>query len=315
VPAAVADRARQEVEEGIRLAQRGALYSARARFVMALRRITQSLDAQTGGNEHSQALANGFLALEEAGDFQPTGTRLEAQLNLPQIVSTHRTPALKQEDLTNWTAMGALQRYHAYAEQQLTRAGGREMSAADALYGLARIQPHLASPASDQAARSGPVAMSLYQAALTVEPQHYLAANELGALFARYGQWPEAREALRHAVAVRPDCPVLWENLARVHEQLGERDLAELALHEWQVAVRYSSQPQTPAPQVQWVDAGTFAALSRDRQDAPNAAPLAATEPDAAVRSTGPQSLLLPSNQDKPLSVGQRQDCRRIRGR
>ena len=99
VPAAVADRARQGIEEGIRLAERGAMYSARARFVMALRLITQSLDAQTGGHEHSRSLANGLQALEEAADFQPPGTQLEAQLNLPAIVSTHRTPVLQQEDL------------------------------------------------------------------------------------------------------------------------------------------------------------------------------------------------------------------------
>ncbi len=316
VPVAVADRARQGVEEGIRLAERGAMYSARAQFVMALRLITQSLDAQTGGHEHSQALADGLQALKEAADFQPPGTQLEAQLNMPAIVSTHRTPVLKQENLRNWTAMAALQRYHVYAEQQLTRAGGRELAAADALYGLARLQPFLAAEASNQAARSGPVAMSLYQAALMVEPRHYLAANELGALFARYGQWQEAREALRHAVAVRPDCPVLWENLARVHQQLGERDLAQLALHEWQVALQYSGQPAatSPAPQVQWLDAGTFAELSPNSSDAPSVAPFAAG-PEQAVQSGSSQPTLLPSSQDNPLSVGQRHDGRRTHGR
>jgi Flp pilus assembly protein TadD len=292
------------------------MYSARARFVMALRLITQSLDAQSGGGDFSQALANGLQALEEAADFQPSGARLEAELSLPAIVSTHRTPALQQEDLRNWTAMAALQRYHVYAEQQLTRAGGREMAAADALYGLARLQPYLATEASDQSSRSGPIAMSLYQAALMVEPQHYLAANELGALFARYGQWREAREALRHAVAVRPDCPVLWENLARVHDQLGERDLAQLALHEWQVALQYSrkSAAKSPAPKVQWVDAGAFAELSPNQSDAPHAAPFAAGR-DPAVPSNPSHSLLPPSGQDNPLSVGQRHNGLRMHGR
>lgn len=262
---AVAERARTLVQDGIGLAERGALYSARARFIMALRLTTQALDAQTQTQQFSRALDNGLRALQEAADFQPQGSRLEAQLDLQQVVRTHRTVILKRTDLSSWTATAALQSYHAYAEQQLGRAGGHDMVAADALFGLARLQPFLTAGNANQESSAGPTAMSLYQSALIIQPAHCLAANELAAMFGRYGQWHDAREVLRHAVQVRPDSPVLWENLAHVHDRLGEQELAARARHEWQVAADASRQSAAAnsGPAVQWVDAATFAATSR----------------------------------------------------
>jgi hypothetical protein len=73
--------------------------------------------------------------------------------------------------------------------------------------------------------------MVFYQAALLVDGRNYMAANELGVLLARMGQWQHAREVLRHGVSVghRPE---LWRNLARVHQELGELDWAASALGE-----------------------------------------------------------------------------------
>ncbi len=209
-----------------------------------------------------------------------------------------------------------MQHYHAYAEQQLSQAGGQEMAAADALYGLARLQPYLKSNTQDPHSRSGPIAMSLYRSALTIQPQHYLAANELGTLFVRYGQWQEARQVFRQAVSVRPDCPVLWENLARIHDQLGERDLAQLALHEWQVARHWtgSSVTDSRAPPVEWLDAATFARRPHGEQADSNSGTFRNDHRSAALRAqiTAPkrsdndQLLPLPSLKVQPRSLGQR---------
>ena len=288
----------------------------RARFVMALRLTTQALDAQTQSQRFSRALDDGLRALEEAADFQPRGSRLEAQLDLNQVVSTHRTVILKGTDLSSWTATAALQSYHVYAEQQLSRAGGHEVAAADALFGLARLQPFLTAGSGGQESSAGPIAMSLYQAALIIHPAHYLAANELAAMFVRYGQWQDAREVLRHATRVRPECPVLWENLAHIHDQLGERDLASLARHEWQAALESSKQQASTStgPTVQWVDAGTFAASGRTDTDS-IATPTTTAPPSAAAiadRSAADgwtkhrRVSRMPSAEEQPLSVGQR---------
>jgi tetratricopeptide (TPR) repeat protein len=261
-------------------------------------------------------LANGLLALEEAGDFQPRGTRLEAELDLAAVVSTHRTSILQTGDLDGWTAVSAMQYYHAYAEQQLRQAGGQEMAAADALYGLARLQPYLRTNTNDPHSRSGPIAMSLYRSALDIQPDHYLAANELGTLFVQYGQWQEARDVFQHAVRIRPECPILWENLARIHDQLGERDLAQLALHEWQVALRWTETPakNSRSPQVRWVDPATFARRPRNEQADVNSAALRNENRSAAVRAepTAPthvddeRLVPLPSHEVEPRSLGQR---------
>lgn len=92
---------------------------------------------------------------------------------------------MHDQDTSKLSPLAALQAYHAYAEQQLAIAGGHELTAADVLYGLAKLQPHLDVAGANQDSYDGPVAMSYYQAALLIYPDHYLAANELGVLFAR----------------------------------------------------------------------------------------------------------------------------------
>ncbi|MCA9212858.1 MAG: hypothetical protein KDB27_07335, partial [Planctomycetales bacterium] len=93
----VSRRAAQLFDDAVKLAERGAAYSARAQLVKALRLFSQALDAETGTEYFSWSLANGLQALEEAADFTPKGAELEAHLNLEQIIGTHKTPVLKDE--------------------------------------------------------------------------------------------------------------------------------------------------------------------------------------------------------------------------
>ena len=256
LPPGPVQQGREYINEGIRQAQRGAIYSSRAQFIKVLRLVSQSLDAQSNSKQHSEALAAGMRALKEAADFRPSGASLEANLDLGRLITSHRTPLLHDQDTSKLSPLAALQAYHAYAEQQLAIAGGHELTAADALYGLAKLQPHLDVAGANQDSYDGPVAMSYYQAALLIYPDHYLAANELGVLFARFGQLKDAREVLRFAASVNPDCAETWLNLARIHEKLGESDLAKLAHEEWR-SLSGTAAPPDPAatgrPQVQWV--------------------------------------------------------------
>ena len=314
-PPPVADRvvtfqAKALIEDGIQLARRGAIYSARARFIRALRLITQAFDAQGGTRYYSESLARGFRALEEVRDFRPRGSRLEADLDLQRIVQSHRTPVLHNADFRRLTTLVAQQSYHTYAENQLIEAVGRDPVGADALFALGKVQGQLSKQNGDSSTSGDADAMSMYQAALTVHPDHHQAANELGVLFARYGQLDDARAMLRHCVRDRTNFPEVWRNLARVHEQLGEADLAKRANNEFRSAMQRSGRSVNLAgrPSVQWVNPETFTKLSGPDDRSPHqdiATRQRPSNPEPAV-SRSSQRPPLPSADDKPLSVGQR---------
>ena len=258
---AVAERADELVRHGYSLGQRGAYFSARAELIQSLRLVAQALDAQQGGDAHSAALARGMQALEEADDFAPKGTRLEADLNVAQIAKTHRTPVLKTEADAAVSPLMALQRYYTYAQQQLTTAGGELPVASHALYCLGKIQTVLADATPESQRLQGPKAMTFYQSALLVHGGNYLAANELGVMLARYGQLQDARRVLLHSVATRPHVEG-WHNLAVVHARLGEHELAQRADYERQLLASQQGNPggtKSPLGEVQWVDARSFA--------------------------------------------------------
>jgi len=255
----VRQRARKGIERGFHLAERGAVFSARAEFIRALRVMTQALDTRAGGSDHSRALAEGLTALEEATDFMPPGAALEADLDLPAIVDGHETPVLQVKVSERLTALAALQAYFNYAQQRLATAAGREPAAAEALYALGRLnaEPNSRlSPPGLTAAR----AMTLHQAALVADPNNFRAANELGVLMARLGKWKAARQFLRRSVAVQPQAET-WRNLAVVHRHLGENELATLALNEERLARQArqrNPQPLASRAPVRWVDASQF---------------------------------------------------------
>ncbi|MEX0792213.1 MAG: tetratricopeptide repeat protein [Pirellulaceae bacterium] len=228
---AVRMRARGLFENGMSLAHRGAYYSARAEFIQAMRLITQTLDTQQSTREHSAALSSGLVALDEASAFIPEGAKLEADLDLPMIIRSHRTPALKEEDLKELTPLAAVQAYFGYAQEKLRFAAGGVPEATQALFGLAKLQEFMHGGESGNRALIGPRSIALYQTALSIDPTHAETANELGVLLARYGQYEDAKHALLQGLRSRPYAES-WNNLARVHELLGEPDLAQLARQE-----------------------------------------------------------------------------------
>jgi tetratricopeptide (TPR) repeat protein len=257
----VTRQVRAIVQQANRLASRGAFFAARAEMIKALRIATQASDTQQGVKHHSQALADALRALEEAEDFAPRGSRLEAEIDLEQVVTAHRTPALKDARLDEFTPLEALQRYFTYAQRQLAEACASVPATAEALYGLGRIYTVLDESGTTFQALNVPKAMALHQAALLVQPRHHQAANELGVLLARYGQLEDARRVLLHSIALQPE-PEAWHNLAVVHQRLGEVELARRARNEWQLAVdlRNSRPQQAASGPVRWVDAREFTA-------------------------------------------------------
>jgi tetratricopeptide (TPR) repeat protein len=263
---AVARQADAHVAKGIQFAERGASFTARAEFLQALRLCADALDQQRETTAHRRALSAGLTALDEAKSFLGPAGGVATNLTVGEIMAGHQTPLLKRgDDIAGLTPADAMQRYFTFAQEQLASAGGDLAPAASALYALGKLET-LSLPAgaatigSIQSAR----AVVYFQAALVIQPQHALAANELGVLLARHGRLRDAKAVLMHSVRIKPESSAL-HNLAIVHAELGERDHAQQAeLQSQQLATQTpSTVGVATAPGVQWVDPSAFASTSQ----------------------------------------------------
>ncbi len=285
---AVAGRmADQHIQHGSALATRNAYYSARNEFKAALRLICQTLDAQDRGRSHSRKLAQGLQALSEADDFTTDDQQsLDDGASLAAIINGHRTPVLNDETDIQVSPWVARQRYYTYAQKQLAAACANEPAASRALYSLGMWYSFVAMR-SDGILIAGPKAIVFHQAALTVDPRNYLAANELAVMLARFGKLPDARRILQHAVSVASHAES-WQNLAVVHTRLGEVDLAKRAHYEWQLSLQgaHRAPGVRVGSSVNWVDPQTFIRMSPRRENSQST--IRSTEPfsnNAAVPS------------------------------
>lgn len=278
----IAQEADRHSRQGYELAGRGAYYAARREFTAALRLVAQGLDMERQTTLHSRALAAALTAVAEIDDFLRLGDRLDADLNVADIVVRHRTPVLKGA-AQNVAPMEAMKSYFTFAQEQLAVAVGKEVAGSMALHGLGKLHSALADQGALRIQAAESKAITFYQASLLVDPQNFLAANDLGVLLARAGHYGEARAALEHSLAIRPQAAG-WRNLAEVYRRLGEQDRAARAEQLFQVAARgaaASQKPRTPAGLVEWVDPQAFAQTFAQTPDArqPPPARQAATQP------------------------------------
>lgn len=280
--------------QGWELANRGAYFSARAEFVESLRRVVQGLDAATGSNGHSQALAAAMLALKEADDFLPRGSKLDSDFDVTSILNAHRTPVLKGMPAAGLTPAVIVEQYYAYAGEQFSRAVGSVPSGSRALHALGKIYGILATQKTPALSSAENHASVFHQAALRSDPANYMAANDLAVLLANQGRYQDARDLLVQGLGASAQ-PAMWQNLAMVHGQLGETHAANQAQR---AAAAYSGGayvPPTPAlaawQSMRWVDPATFAGTSQAPPELQRAAPVA--NPGAkpgAVDPNGPKS-------------------------
>jgi tetratricopeptide (TPR) repeat protein len=281
----VAQRAMQIADRATGMAQRGMLYSARTELIQALQLIAQALDVQRGTAQHAASLAAGLTALAEARDFSTSAARPGETVDVAAIAAGHRTRLLQNGTATTISPVIAQQQYFAYAQNQLTAAVANVGSGSQILYRLGRLQTAMAAHDADPLALHGPEAIVFHQAALATDDKNWLAANELGVLFARYGQLPEARRLLVYSVSVHPHIEG-WRNLAVIHGRLGETELARQADHEGQLLARQSGKSTSESHEmVRWVDPQTFAASGAPDVPWPAGAPTKAV----AAAPSGPR--------------------------
>jgi len=265
----VAAQAQAHITYALNLAERGAVHSAKAEFIVALNLVADAIDSDTNSRNHGHATAlkAGLTAIEESQDFVPPDTTREVEINLSQLASTHRTPVLKNMDTTTLTRAEAMQRYHSYASEQLAFAGGGSNIASAAFYGLGRAES-INMAGGTRNPLGGQNAMALFQAALVVDSQNYMAANELGVLMARYGDLDGAENQLLHSLSIKPQLET-WHNLAIIYRTKGKPQEAERAEQERERLVAAersagSNMEKTvdvgPRPALRWVDPDSFAA-------------------------------------------------------
>jgi tetratricopeptide (TPR) repeat protein len=206
------------VQRGYALAQRGAMYAARAEFVQVLSRVVQAKDAAANSDAHSQGLAAGLRAIDEAEDFVPNGARVEAEIDVRIVASSHRTPVLGELPM-EVSPHEAMAMYHQYAQQQLAAAVAGEQAGSMALHGLGKVAATLAQRGSGDPAlvRS---ATTMYSAALMSCPMNHLAANELGVLLVREGRAGEAARLFERTIDLAPSATA-YHNLAIAQGKLG----------------------------------------------------------------------------------------------
>jgi tetratricopeptide (TPR) repeat protein len=266
----VNDVASAHVQRGFSLGERNAIYAARTEFIQSLRTIAQAVDAQAGLAPKdtlscSQALVRGLEALTEADDFAPRGSRLDGDLDLPAMIAAHRTPACKLS--VPPSQLAALQAYFDYAGQQLSRAAAGNPVASQALTGLGKTYTSGKDASSYRLANAK--AMVFHQAAISADPGNHLAANELGVLLGKFGQWQQAKQAFILSLRKQTD-PATWQNLAAAHARLGEQELASLALQERALLLRnklpnaYSGVDGSAT--VRWVDPKAFGGPPEEAQ-------------------------------------------------
>jgi len=293
--------AERAIQSGFELVQRRANYSARARFIEAMRIVARSLDEQTYSTRHSAALRRGLKAYDEASDFFPSSRHPDDEVNLYLVVGGHETPILQNAETASLSPRLCVREYMAYAEQELQKALGNEPLASQALYGLGRLESAMETTATSSTSVRAHRSLMLHQAALRVDRSNFASANELGVLLARYGQYDNAIAALRHCVTLSPQQPTAWRNLASIYRSLGRIDESRMA--EANANRTMASQPRTPfvatQPRVEWVDVDAFA-----RIPAVEATPRPASTPTNVARA--PQ----PVQQTNPTQTANRETLR-----
>lgn len=251
---AVAQQAVHHIEYGKSLARRGASQAAGQEFFSALKVIAQANDSVAQSNTFSKSLAQAVLAMREAKDFVNPNVEAQMVVEVSGITESHRSNIVSPTESKTTTPTQAMLKYFAFAQQKLDEAGGRNPVTAEALYCLGKL--HTAASANRSVPKKSDVAKAItfHRAALQANKNNHRSANELGVLMAKTGQLAQATSYFKQSLISNPT-PQTWQNLAKVHERLGEQDLASLAKNEFSVAVQTRSQG---ASAIQWLPTTTF---------------------------------------------------------
>jgi tetratricopeptide (TPR) repeat protein len=218
-------------------------------------------------------------ALDEADDFSQRSTRLDRELSLAALIRAHSTTVLKGQPLDALTPPEAIAQYHEFAAEHLAASVGGETAGSLALHALGKAQAEFTRLKTSSVVDPQLKLLVFERAALLVDPNNYLASNDLGVALADRGELVEARNLLARAARLCPQ-PQIWHNLSVIHARLGESLLAESADSMAMQASGGTNPANLAALQsVRWVDQAAFHQLSPPPTDLNPAPPIDATKP------------------------------------
>ncbi|MBL9090893.1 MAG: hypothetical protein JNL96_06690 [Planctomycetaceae bacterium] len=260
---------------GLQLLARGALFSARAEFLSALRTAALAADARATPVDDAtkvNAVDVAMQALAEVEDFLPGGKAAQSIEQRAMVLRGHHSGAVPEAAVASLGAADLRQAYYLFAFDKLSGAVAGQPCGSVALHGLGKTFTSIDATRQSGVVDARGKAEVCLRAALQADGQNFPAANDLGVLLAEDGRLEMARTVLQVALRVSPQ-PATWNNLAAVHERLGERQHAAAARNEAQKLLAAQSRAPggqvLPTHNVQWVDAGRFAAASRPQVDEP----------------------------------------------
>jgi len=250
----VAQEAVHHIEYGKSLSRRGASFGARQKFFAALGVIARGNDVQTGGNAYTTALGRATRALREVQDFAVRNADINVGISVSEILETHQTRIIGDNEASVMTPVEAMQRYFTFAHQQMSIAGGKNAVTAEALYCLGKLHSVMAKhqPETLDIAK----AIVFHRAALSSDAQNSRSYNELGVLLARSGHLVEAESLLKQSLQINPLAET-WQNLAKIHNRQGQVELAQLAQNEFVIAAQLEPI-QSPESQIAWLPGQAF---------------------------------------------------------
>ncbi|MEL7497488.1 MAG: hypothetical protein AAFN77_07750 [Planctomycetota bacterium] len=287
-----AQKSVHHIEYGKELSRRGAGFIAREEFLKAIQVIAVANDAYSGTNSHSQALKEAALIMKEAEDFAVGSAEQQIQMNVAEVVQSHRSNVLTLEQAASLSPSQAIDRYFSVAQKRLDLAGGRSAVSAEVFYCLGKLHSVFASQKNVPGPLETAKSVVFHQSALMSNPKHHRSANELGVLFAKNGRLNEAKQLFERSLLVQPH-PRTWQNLATAHQRLGEHEYARRANNEFLLL----SQQGNTAGSIRWAPIQQF--------NAESSAPVAervANLPGAPITDTDNGQMSPESKQSKSFS-------------
>ena len=257
----VESAAREQIQYGQSLARRRAYFAAREEFIKALLLIATSYNSESNSTVHPERLAQGLIAIDELGDFETSSGSL-----LQQKVLSHKSQLITPQELATASPTQVIGLYSNFAQSQIQQAIGSSAAGSEALHALGKLESMV-----PQAGRNQIKKLTLYRAAINIDPSNAVCANDLGVLLFNMGRLEEAEKALIAAARLK-QTELGWNNLALVHRQRaanaghgGERDrqlsLANLAAQQAAKLAGQSSDNQSNnqrANNNQWASPNEF---------------------------------------------------------
>lgn len=237
----------QKVRYANSLARRGAVASAKTELEDALMILVEAQDQAAQSQVHSQAIQQAWMALKEVDDFR------SSHQDVALFIAGHETQALAGVDQRSITRSQARAAYFSFAEKRFLVALGNLSIASEALRSLGKVYAISEKFAPDQTALGKTKSLVMFRLATAINGADAIAARELGVLYASYNRLPEAKSLLIKGLRYQRD-EATWANLAKVHQALGEHQLAQQALNEARLCAAQNQRTQM----IQWTHPQQF---------------------------------------------------------